>query len=364
MKVLHVLYSGLGGHGNVFFSMLTADENKAFEYEALFNGVEEVREEYKERCNNYRLTWNFVKKKPGLDIAYYIKLYRQIKKAAPEVVFLHGGAAVIPAMLAKLTCHAIKKIVVRETQANHLKSKIDWVYLITAMLFANRMVYLSEEYKNEIKTKLPFLFVEKKSVVIPNGINLHTYCPIPKMQTNNKDAIIIGMQSRLIAIKDHITLITAFNQLQKNKTYNIKLFLAGDGEYKQTLVDLVSSLGLQQKVLFVGMLKETDLVTFLHNTDIYVHASLGETMSTAIMQAMACKLPIIASNVAGINNMIKDGVTGILVQPQNSSQIEIAINTLLQDKTLATTLSTNANKFANENYSNTAMFAKYSKLFE
>jgi D-inositol-3-phosphate glycosyltransferase len=87
-------------------------------------------------------------------------------------------------------------------------------------------------------------------------------------------------------------------------------------------------------------------------------------MSTAIMQAMACKLPIIASNVAGINNMIKDGVTGILVQPQNSSQIEIAINTLLQDKTLATTLSTNANKFANENYSNTAMFAKYSKLFE
>ena len=50
MKILHVLYSGLGGHGNVFFSMADADEANGYEFEALFNGIEEVKAEYIERC--------------------------------------------------------------------------------------------------------------------------------------------------------------------------------------------------------------------------------------------------------------------------------------------------------------------------
>ncbi|MBK8495622.1 MAG: glycosyltransferase family 4 protein [Chitinophagaceae bacterium] len=58
-------------------------------------------------------------------------------------------------------------------------------------------------------------------------------------------------------------------------------------------------------------------MAFLQSLDIYVHASLGETMSTAIMQAMACKLPIVASDVNGINNMIIHGKTGILVPTHN-----------------------------------------------
>lgn len=52
MKILHVLYSGLGGHGNVFFSMVDADRNGEFSFEALFNGVEEVKAEYIERCTS------------------------------------------------------------------------------------------------------------------------------------------------------------------------------------------------------------------------------------------------------------------------------------------------------------------------
>ena len=51
MKVLHILYSGLGGHGNVFFSLTDADIQNRFTFEALFNGVENMREEYVERCN-------------------------------------------------------------------------------------------------------------------------------------------------------------------------------------------------------------------------------------------------------------------------------------------------------------------------
>ncbi len=71
MKILHILYSGLGGHGNVFFSMVDADKEKAFKYEVLFFGVEEVRAGYIENAEAKNIPWYFVKKKPGFDIALY-----------------------------------------------------------------------------------------------------------------------------------------------------------------------------------------------------------------------------------------------------------------------------------------------------
>ncbi len=362
MKVLHVLYSGLGGHGNVFFSLVSADNAKTFEHEALFNGVEDVRAEYKERCNYYNIPWNFVKKKPGLDIGYYKKLYRQIAKANAQIVFLHGGAAVIPAKLAKMFGKKIKTIVVRETQANHLKTTIDWIYLATAMLFSNKMVYLSTAYKQQVRSKLKILYKERDTVVIPNGIDLNVFNASPKK--DGQAVILLGMQSRLISIKDHITLLNAFALItDKLITVPVKLLIAGDGDYKETLITLTNTLHISDKVIFTGMLEEKQLVEFLHTVDIYIHSSLGETMSTAIMQAMACAKPIIASDVMGINNMIENNITGILVAPQNAAAMTSAILQLIHDKVLAAQLGANALSFAEKNYSNTIMLERYQSIF-
>ena len=71
MKVLHVLYSGLGGHGNIFFAMVSADAQHEFEFEALFYGIEEVRHEFIEACTQQNITWYFAKKNIKLDVKYY-----------------------------------------------------------------------------------------------------------------------------------------------------------------------------------------------------------------------------------------------------------------------------------------------------
>ena len=361
MKILHVLYSGLGGHGNVFFSMLDADVNNEFKFEALFNGVEQVKPEYIERCTKKNIAWSYVSKKPGLDIGYYFKLYRQIKKAKPQVIFLHGGAAAIPARLAKITTTCIKKIIVRETQANHLKTKIDWIYLATAMLMADKLVYLSRGYKEEVKQKLGILYSDKRTAVIPNGIDLEVFART-KVRARNPP-VVLGMQSRLIAIKDHITLLDAFALLVKNETLSLHLQIAGDGAYKETLIQHAIALNINDQVTFTGMLEEPALVDFLHELDIYIHASLGETMSTAIMQAMACGKAIIASDVMGINNMIEDGVTGILVPVKNSDSLAASIKILINDKILCDKLALNAFNFALANYSNKRMLDNYKMIF-
>lgn len=361
MKVLHVLYSGLGGHGNVFFSMVNADDAGQFEFEALFNGVEDVKADYIERCREKNIKWSFVMKIPGFDPGYYRKLYKIIKASRPNIIFLHGGAAALPARLVKLTSAGKCRIIVRETQANHLKARVDWTYLAMAMLVADKMVYLSEEYKQQVKAKLNWLYREKDSVVIPNGIDLNIYKPGNLDHGTGK--IIIGMQSRLIAIKDHLTLLDAFKLLQQQHAGALQLQIAGDGEYKETITSHAKAICIADDVVFTGMLEEPGLVEFLQRLDIYIHASLGETMSTAIMQAMACGKAIIASDVPGINNMIQHEVTGLLVPAKDPTALAASVTRLINNPEIAAKLAANALSFAAKNYSNRKMLENYKAIF-
>ena len=362
MKVLHILYSGLGGHGNVFFSMVEANASHEIEMQALFNGIEEPREEYINRSNAHGLVWDFVKKEPGLDPCFYKKLYKTIVQADADILFLHGGGAMLPAWLAKKINTRIKKIIVRETQANHLKTKKDWFYLASSMLLANDMVFLSDSYKKEVIKKLPFLFRKKHSFVIPNGISLTKFYRTQKKRKPHELAM--GMQSRLVGIKDHRSLLEAVRILQKkNPHIQYRLLLAGDGDTREGLQEYAKELEIDNIVEFTGMLPETELVSFLHKLDVYIHASFGETMSTALMQALATGVPVIASNVPGINNMLTDRENALLVPVKNAGKLSAAIETLQNNEGLANQLAENGYHRAATQYSNTTMFAAYKKIF-
>ncbi len=361
MKILHVLYSGLGGHGNVFFSFIKNAAENDFSYEAIFNGIEAVKPEYIQVCKEKNIPWHFVGKKPGLDLRYYRQLIKQIRNSDADIVFLHSSAYIMPAWLANRFSKKRKLIIVRETQANHLKVKMEWVWLFVAMLLAHRIVFLSEAYRQEIAKKLRLVYRAKKIAVIPNGLNLELYKPA--VHTRN-GPVVIGMVSRLVRIKDHLSLLEAFARLLKSAaTPEILLKIAGDGDYRQALEEKAASLQLGNGVVFTGMLNENELLAFLQQLDIYVHASLGETMSTAIMQAMACGLPIIASDVPGIQNMLENGVTGILVPVQNPAALADAMLLFIVDADKRAVMATAARRYAEKCFANENMINAYRELF-
>jgi len=234
MKILHILYSGLGGHGNVFFSLVRADKQHEFTHAAVFNGVEPVREEYISQCGEWGIPWAYVKKIPGLHPAFYVRLFRQNRKTDPDIIVLHGGIAVLPARLHKLLSSRKKKIVVRETQANHLKNRGDWIRLALSMIFADKVVYLSAAYRDEIRKKMRWLYRDKRSAVIPNGIDLALYKPASGVQ---QEYIVLGMQGRLVSSKDHATLLHSIALLRKNHPeLNLKLIIAGEGADRKSVV--------------------------------------------------------------------------------------------------------------------------------
>ncbi len=362
-KVLHVLYSGLGGHGNVFFSMLEADKEKAFNYSAVFMGIEPVKEEYIQKCNEKNIPYYGVQKKIGLDIKSFYKVYRAIKKESPDIIFLHTPLNILPAFFYKIGKLFRPRILVRETQPNHLKTFQEWLWLYFALFLANKILFLSEQFKEDVKKRTGIFFRKNKSRVIPNGIDLNIFKPGQEADFNN-EPVLLGMQGRLYKTKDHLTLIEAFAKLN-NKSYypRIQLHIAGDGTMRSELESRVNELGVSDKIKFLGMLKEKELLSFLQSLGIYIHASGGETMSTAIMQVMACRLPIIASDVKGINNMVSHQQNGILVPVHNVDAMVLAIDEIYQNRDLRKALAEKAYRYATDNFSNEKMWSSYKEEF-
>ena len=112
------------------------------------------------------------------------------------------------------------------------------------------VVFLSRQYRDTVKKRLPLFFRKSRTTVIPNGIDLKLFAPSSK---SSSDVIRIGMQSRLLATKDHVTLINSFSRCLNNYKNPKKLLLhiAGDGECKPALQQLANELGLQHQVIFL-----------------------------------------------------------------------------------------------------------------
>ncbi|MCX6319796.1 MAG: glycosyltransferase family 4 protein [Bacteroidetes bacterium] len=361
-NIVHVLYSGLGGHGSVFFSLAKADTAKEFNTSAVFCGVEEVREDYLRQCKDLGIPNWSVKKKKGLDLSFYTKTYRAIRATRPDIIFLHSTSYILPALWYKIF-HRKTRIMVRETQAHHLKGKMEWKWLRLSARYADTIVFLTPESRDDAYKAIPLKRFQRIGVVIPNGLDTELYRPAPPRDTTRE--WVIGMQSRMQPIKDHATLLKAFAQLvQQTPDIKLTLKIAGDGVTMASTRQLATDLSIAEQVEFAGMLGEHQLLGFMQSLDIYVHATFGETMSNSIMQALACGLPVIASNVWGVNNMISHNSNGLLYESENVNDLVTQINHLIRDTSTRQRLSSSARNFAEEEYALPVLFKKYFKLFK
>lgn len=351
-KVVHVLYSGLGGHSAVLFSLLDGGYLRSDKHFIVFLGVEHPPQAYLERCNDLSISWTYVSKVSGKG---HFKFIMEVRKAlssiAPDLLFLHGLASV-PSVILLLLFSFSKRpfVLLRETQSNKLKTKLEWIYLVLAYQFFNRVIHLTEEAATGAKRNLGYFYKSKKVSIIPNGLDTDFFVPAQKKLEIN-DICKIGMQSRLQSNKDHKTLLSAFSIIKrKSLDRDFELHIAGDGETYNYIEQLIEDYDLTGHVKMHGMLNNQELLNFLQFIDVYVHCTHGETMSTAIMQAMSCGLPIIASNVSGVNNMVSPGC-GYLYQPVNAADLAQQIKTLVADRQRFQELCRGSRKHAIDQYS-------------
>lgn len=163
----------------------------------------------------------------------------------------------------------------------------------------------------------------EKIVVIYHGIDKSK--KVEYTVTNN-NKIIVGSIGRLEKVKGYQYLINAINILI-NKGYNLECQILGDGSDLDSLILLKNKLGINNNIKFLGF--DDNINHFLDTLDIYVQPSIQESFGISILEAMNRSRPVVASNIGGIPEIIKNNVTGILFESQNYNDLACRIEELI-----------------------------------
>lgn len=363
IKIAQILYSGLGGHGSVAFSLLDSLKEKNFSFLLGFLGIEPLLDAYKERCKKQKIKGKYFKAIAGFPFYSWPKITLWLYKERPNIIILHSVSAVIPIIIyTKITK---TPLIFVEHQANSLKKKSAWKISKIGMKFADKIIYLTEAYKQEMQKTLSESFVAEKIFVIPNGIDTQRFTPSKNSILENKK-IKIGMAARFTSMRCQDLLVECIKQLKEDyPDFDWHLTLAGDGETFKDIAKLIQDKNLQDNITLTGNLNEQELITWFQKLDIYVHATKGETLSTSMLQAMACGLPLVASEVPGVTNLISNSENfGILVHEQTASAFSKKIGELANNKEKAKKMAKTARNIAIENYSIESMTSKYLELIK
>jgi glycosyltransferase involved in cell wall biosynthesis len=181
---------------------------------------------------------------------------------------------------------------------------------------------------NQVKNLYTTWVNEEKIVVVPFGVDTDLFKPA--QTTEQPEEIEILYVGSLYALKGVPFLIQAIAYVRKNKT-KANLTIVGEGSQKNALIALTKAFQIDKHVKFEGFVPNSDMPKYYNRCDIFCFPTLGEPFGKAVIEAMACRKPVIATKVGGNTEIIQDGVNGILVPPANSEALAAEIIRLIND---------------------------------
>ena len=172
----------------------------------------------------------------------------------------------------------------------------------------------------------------KKTSLLMNAVDIEKFCisrdyrmKMRSFYCLNMEKIAVLFVGRIEEIKRVNLIIDAFEFLKKD-SMKFRLFLAGDGTLRKQLEEYASRKGLQTVVTFLGNISHEELPLYYNMADVVVLPSDMEGVPMALLEAMACGTPVIASSVGGIPSIINNGKNGILLNDVTSMSLAIAIS--------------------------------------
>ena len=140
-----------------------------------------------------------------------------------------------------------------------------------------------------------------------------------------------------------------------------RLLVVGDGPFKQSLMNLVQKLGLDEQVIFTGYRR--DIPQMMNTMDVFVLPSLREDLPLSLIEAMAMRKPVVATSVGGIPEVVVDGETGILVPPMDSTALAKAIARILLNKQIASRMGLAGRQRVENQFSADAVVARTQQIY-
>ena len=207
----------------------------------------------------------------------------------------------------------------------------------------------------------------KKLITIHNGID--DVCDLTEKSSSDlKKELGIPINHPVICTISHMEehkglkyLLEAASLLLQSKN-DVSFLLVGEGVLKKELKILCADLKIEKNVIFAG--EQSDISEILSLSDIFVLPSLREGLPLTILEAMACGKPVIATNVGGIPEIVKDGENGILVYPKDPETLYMAMNELLGDREKREKMGRIGKRVCDESFRTKTMVEKVEDLYD
>lgn len=355
IKVMHILPNlGLGGAEIMVENLAIASK---IDFDVRVISLYDYQSPITERLENHDIPVYYLGKQKGFDLKVFFRLYKLFKQEKPDVIHTHlyiMPYAVIAAIMARVPgrIHTIHSLANREV-GKLLRRVYRLFYQYCEVVPISISPFVKKSVINEYrisKDQVPMIF---------NGIDLNR-CIKKNDYVTKKNQITILHIGRFSEEKNHAGLIDSFKIVHDELPYiNIRLQLIGSGVTEEMVRTRVKELNLEGCVDFLGL--KSNVYPYLNAADIFVLPSIWEGMPITLIEAMGTGLPIVATKVGGIPDMITNNVTGLLVDVE-SEAIANALIRLIKDEQLRVRIG-NAARDYSKNFSVQVMKDQYAGLY-
>jgi glycosyltransferase involved in cell wall biosynthesis len=308
---------------------------------------------------------------PFKDFKAYKKLCQIFKKIRPDIVHTHTSKAGVIGRMAACKMKIPRVVhsthgLIYEDEANipGIKKGL----MLKTFLLADRYVgkytdYLITLSEQETGSALKLgLAAPSKIKSISNGIALQKLAEIQRLPSDwEKDELCLGIAGRLASEKGHALLLNSFKSLA-DYFPSLKLKIAGSGPLKEHLMALSKNLGLEERVEFCGYQK--DMVAFLRQVDIFVLSSHYEGFGLVLVEAMAAGIPVVATDVGGVAEVVVDGQTGLVVPPGQEDELAMGLEYFLTHRNLCYQFGQKGREHVMERFSLKHMVDEHLKIYQ
>lgn len=310
---------------------------------------------------------NACEKRHGLDWRALGRARQLLRAHATEVLHTHNAVAHYQAVLAGYGLGMSHVINTRHGMGGNSRSgRREWLYR-QALACTDVVVTVCEAARRDAVAR--GIVPQRKARVIPNGIRVESFRRASDgMRQRLRQMLGVPAQTRLLGsvgrlnwAKDQAGLIRAFRQVHDQQP-DSALLLIGDGELRVELQQCALAEGVAASVHFLG--DRNDVNELLQGLDLFVLSSLSEGYSMALLEACAVALPIVATDVGGNGEIVRDGSTGRLVPPSDPAALAGAMLVLLRDPQLAITLGDAARTWVEQHGSLETMAARYAGFYQ
>lgn len=306
---------------------------------------------------------------PFFIIAMFLKTFIIARRIRPDVIHAHW---ILPQGFIALLVGSILKIPVISTAHGTDVFSLKNRFLVRLKLFVVRNSDVWTSNTETTASTLSGTNLKNNFKKIPMGVNVEKFTkssPSNFLEITPNDKSIVLFVGRLIKMKGVDTLLKALALLPTTIKNNTVLWIVGEGDQKDLLVNLAQSLGILNNVKFLGQIENESLPDYYAAADLFVGPSTisahGEEEGQGIVfiEAAASHLCVLATNSGGIPEIIIDGETGILVPPDNINKLSSRMAELLSDKKLRDMLSKNAYKKVSREFSWNIIANQFRELY-